>query len=278
MNEIMTLLKEMDILDVLDIALVSIVIYFALKFIRSKGADKLAVGVIILVVLQLVCTALELQSMLFLLQNVFQVGIIAIFIIFQPELRTALEKVGAEPLKNIRSMTRDTNAYISVIDQICASVSDLASTKTGALIVLERDMKNDNLYSNGTLLDSAVTRNLLNTIFFKMTALHDGAVVIRDGRVHSAACCLPLSTNENGLEAAHTRHLVALGTSERSDALVIVISEESGKISLAMEGKFERFANAQALKARLSEIFVGNMPNDKKKIINIKKKNKNGKD
>ena len=275
LSDFLILLKEMDILDVLDIALVSIVFYFVINFIRNKGADKLAVGVVILVVLQLVCTKLELQSMLFLLQNVFQVGIIAIFIIFQPELRTALEKVGSEPLKNIRNMTRDSNAYIAVIEQICASVADLSSTKTGALIVIERDMKNDNLYSNGTLVDSAVTRNLLNTIFFKMTALHDGAVVIRDARVHSAACCLPLSTNENGLEAAHTRHLAALGTSERSDAVVIVVREESGKISLAIEGKFERFANAQALKARLGELIVGNIQGEKKKIINIRKNTNN---
>lgn len=254
MGDLITIFKEMNILDVLDIALVSLVIYYSYKFIRSRKIDKLALGVILLIIIQVICINLELKAMQFILTNIFQVGIIAIIVIFQPEFRGALEKMGAEPIKNIRSMTRDTSNNSAMIEQICSAVADMSANKIGSLIVIERDMKTDDIYSGGTVLDSAVSRNLINTVFFKMTALHDGAMIIRNKRIHAAACCLPLSTSESDQEAAHTRHLAALGTSERSDALVVVTSEESGKISLAIGGKFERFANAQALRARLSEL------------------------
>lgn len=271
MDEIKALLSEMSVIDFVDIALVSLIIYYVYSFIKSRGVYKLAVGVVILILLQIISEAANLSAMGFILQNVFQVGTIALIIIFQPELRSALEKVGNEPIRNIRIIKHDASKYPAMLDQICAAIADMSANKVGSLIVIERDQANDHLYSNGTLLNSDVTRNLLNTIFFKMTPLHDGAVVIRNFKIHSAACCLPLSTTENGQEAAHTRHLAALGMSERSDAVVIVTSEESGRISLAIDGRFEKFANAQALKARLTEIFVGSVQNEKSRGRDKKK-------
>ena len=255
LSDFLILLKEMDILDVLDIALVSVVFYFLINFIRNKGADKLAVGVVILVVLQLVCTALELQSMLFLLQNVFQVGIIAIFIIFQPELRTALEKVGTAPISNIKNMSVDIKnaSYISnAISIISEAVCDLSMEKTGALIVIERSTKLGDHIKTGTILNAQLTTPLLKNVFFNKAPLHDGAVILRNYRIFSAGCFLPLSTKEDIISDLGTRHRAAIGISELSDAIVIVVSEETGNISIANNGTLKRNYSYKTLKAELS--------------------------
>lgn len=269
---------EMDILDVLDICLVWILLYLACTFIRERRAGKLAVGVMVMLALQLVSDALELRAMQSILQNVFQVGLIALIVVFQPELRSALEKVGAEPFKSIKSFTddRDINAYNEIIDNICEAVCDMSLDKTGALIVIERGTKLEDFIRSGTIINSDVSSFLLKNIFFNKAPLHDGAVIIRDTKIRAAGCFLPLSTNVDIVKDLGTRHRAAIGMSENSDAAVIVVSEENGIISIAFDGKLTRNYDYTGLRKALCSFMLPKAEKTQLKKRIFKKESEDG--
>jgi diadenylate cyclase len=175
--------------------------------------------------------------------------------LFQPELRSALEKVGDTPLSGIRNITaesRDLAAMNADIDAICTAVSDLARDKVGALIVIERSTKLGEYIKSGVLVDAAISPHMLRNIFFNKAPLHDGAVIIRSGRICAAGCFLPLSTKEDINKDLGTRHRAAIGMSEISDAAVIIVSEETGVISLSTNGNLQRNYNYNSLKQALN--------------------------
>ena len=178
-------------------------------------------------------------------------------IVFQPELRAALEKVGGTSfsgLKNITTDLRESSALNSEIEVICNAVSDLARDKVGALIVIERSTKLGEYIKSGIVVDSVLSEQILKNIFFNKAPLHDGAVIIRDKRVHAAGCFLPLSAHNDIHSDLGTRHRAAIGLSETSDALIIVVSEETGNISIALDGNLKRNYNYTSLKQELNEI------------------------
>ena len=264
-------ITTVEISDVIDIALVSIIIYYAFVFIRDRRAGKLAIGVLVMVVLQIISGLLDMRTMKFILENVFQVGLIAIIVVFQPELRSALEKVGTEPLKGFKGMSDQKNvqAREGVVSCICDAVCDLSKDKTGALIVIERGTKIGDVIKSGTVIDAESTPFLLKNIFFKNAPLHDGAVVIRGGRIYAAGCFLPLSTNSDIIKDLGTRHRAAIGMSENSDAVVVVVSEENGTISVACEGNLKRNFNFASLRRELLKLLV--VPeNDSQKSVGSK--------
>ena len=225
-------LSTVGFFDILDILLVAFILYSAYKFMRDRRAGKLSVGILIIVGVLTVSNLLNLRAVNFLLENFFQVGLIALIVVFQPELRSMLEKIGNSSLKNF-NRGNETEVYVN---EICNAVEALSKDKTGALIVLERSTKLGDHMKVGTVIDADITSALIGSIFFPNTPLHDGAVIIRDGRLFMAGCFLPLSQTSEINQKLGTRHRAALGVSENSDALVIIVSEETGTISVAFDG------------------------------------------
>ena len=242
--------------DVIDIALLAVVLYYVYRFVRERRAGKLALGLGILVVLYALTTIFEMYAMSFLLQNVFQVGLLALIILFQPELRAALEKVGGDPLRSIRSLTepKEVAEATRAIDNICIAASDMARDRTGALIVIERTTKLGDIMKTGVQLDAVISQSLIKNIFFNKAALHDGAMIIRDNRIAAAGCFLPLTQNTQISKDKGTRHRAGVGVSEVSDAVVIIVSEETGEISLALGGSLLGGQNYTTLRQQLTQL------------------------
>lgn len=247
-----------DVIDVIDIAILAVILYYIYKFIRNRRAGKLALGVLFIVMFLFLSELLEMHAMQFILKNVFQVGMISLVIVFHPELRSALEKMGGESIKGFKSIgeQRSSDLYIGVIRDICEAVADMAEQKTGALIVFERSTRLGDVTQPGTFIDAKVSVSLVRNIFFNKSPLHDGAMIIRDGRIYAAGCVLPLSSNTDTVKELGTRHRAAIGMSENSDAVVVVVSEETGVISLAYEGVIKRNYTETELKNDLTEFLA----------------------
>ncbi len=237
-----------DLSAFFDIIFVSVLFYFGYKFIKERRAGKLALGVMLLFAVHFVSNVFDFYVMQFLMQNIFQVGIITLVILFQPELRSALEKVGAQPLKGLKSIgEKDTTSTEHMIEEVAEAAWDMSRSKTGALMVFERTTMLGDLGITGTIIDAEPTSFLIKNIFFNKAPLHDGAVIVRNNRLYSAGCLLPLSDNPDIIKDLGTRHRAAIGMSENSDALVVVVSEETGCISVALEGKLTRNYNKETL-------------------------------
>lgn len=255
-NNISRNLSTFRVADAVDIAVVAVILYYVFKFIRDRRAGKLAVGIITLLLLLVVSSLINMRVMNYLMKNVFQIGIIAVIILFQPELRAALEKVGGGSLKGVRSFGDFKNAddgKAELISAVVQAATELSEIKTGALIVFERTTKLGDMILTGTVVDSAISVPIIKNIFFKNTPLHDGAVIIRDNRLYAAGCLLPLSSSQELTRDLGTRHRAAIGMSENSDAVVLVVSEETGVISIASEGKLLRGYDAEGLRTVLTE-------------------------
>ena len=252
---VVSAVKGMGILDVVDILLLTFVLFFVYRFIRDRRAGKLLIGLGCVLALSLLGDALALPATRFIFSDIRQIGVIAILILFQPELRSALEKVGGTPLSGFRNITADARDMAMInaeIEAICTAAGDLSRDKVGALIVMERSTKLGEYIKSGVTIDALISPYILKNIFFNNAPLHDGAVIIRAGRICAAGCFLPLSTNDDINKDLGTRHRAAIGLSEISDALVIVVSEETGTISLAVDGKLERNYNYNSLKQALN--------------------------
>ena len=249
-----------NLFDVLDIALIAILLFYLYRFIRERRAGKLAIGVVLLLVLEIISGWLELSAVGFVLEHIFEVGLLALVIIFQPELRSMLEQVGGDSLKGIKNLASDSREQSKrqFIANVCMAVCDMAKEKTGALIVIERTTKLGDVASTGTILNAEVSSDLLQNIFYDKAPLHDGAVILREGRVAAAGCFLPLTEKSNIKRELGTRHRAALGMSENSDAVVLVVSEETGVISIALGGYLTRNYDYVGLQKTLSALLSDN--------------------
>lgn len=242
-------------LDIVDIALVAILIYYVLKFIRDTRAAQLLKGIVLLIVLFQLAKALQLQATEYILNSTLEFGLLAVIIVFQPELRSALERLGRRgkltslPFFSSERGT-DEEALEDSIRNITDAVADMSATKTGALIVLEQETKIGEIINTGTKVDAAIVTDVITNIFYPKAPLHDGAMIIRDGRIAAAGCFLPLTTKQIDSELG-TRHRAGIGVSEISDAIVILVSEETGIISVAREGQLQRRITPDALKTLL---------------------------
>lgn len=277
-------LKSIRVTDIIDIILVAVMFYYVYKFIRERRAGKLAAGLLILLLVLLLSNILDMRAMQFIMQNLFQVGMVAVIVVFQPELRSALEKVGAEPLKGLRSISEkpgNDTSTIAMINEVTEAACDMSLDKTGALIVIERTTKLGDIIKTGTVVNADTTAFLIRNIFFKNAPLHDGAMIIRDGRVFAAGCFLPLSANNDIIKDLGTRHRAAIGMSENSDAVIVVVSEENGTISVAVEGELKRNFSYNSLKAELTRLLLNEKPTDsenRKRGLRFTKKQKEAKD
>jgi len=250
--DIFTLVRWTDILDII---IVAYVIYKLLIFIRETRALQLVKGIGILLVVFQISVWVNLNAVNFLLRNALQVGILAILIVFQPEFRRALEQVGRSSVGrwfgNDEQGSRATQ--IQTIDEIIRAAEHMSSSSTGALIVIEKETKIGDIISTGVLLGADVTAELLVNIFVPNTPLHDGAVVIRGNKIEAAACFLPLSQNSRLSKELGTRHRAGIGMSENSDAIVVIVSEETGRISVAQDGDLKTDLNVEKLTEILTE-------------------------
>ena len=246
--------------DVLDIAVLAVLIYKGFTLVKETRAGGLLKGIAVMAVAYLLMSYFGMKAMAFILKKVFDVGLLALVMLFQPELRRSLEKMGHSKvakipvLSSIGSENSETIAakWSVAIEAICDACEDLSSTTTGALIVIERETKLGEQIDTGTVLNAVPSKELFGNIFFKNTPLHDGAVIMRDGMILAAACFLPKPQKEETInKALGSRHRAAIGMSENSDALVIVVSEETGTISVAENGELSRSFSRDSLKKLL---------------------------
>lgn len=250
---------SMTVVDVLDILVLFAVIYWGYRFIRERRAGRLAIGLLLVVGVALLSAVLEMRAVSALLLNMYQVGLLAIVVIFQPELRDALEKMGNTP-SNFHKLGNNNPAGVgvaSLISVLSEAVCAMSAEKTGALIVIERGTRLGEFITTGEELDAVPSTALIRNLFYDKSPLHDGAVVIRDGRICAAGCILPSAQNESVFINMGTRHRAAVGISEISDAVVLVVSEETGTISIANNGIIKRDYDSGSLKEDLFLLLAG---------------------
>lgn len=266
LDYIFSYLKLIRVSDFIDIFLVAVIIFYLIKWLQETRAMQLVKGIVLLFVVTVLSDWANLTVINYILSAVVQVGVFAIVVIFQPELRSILEKMGRSKVGRILDFATMNSESVkagenAIFDEIVNAVDDLSKTKTGALIVIERDTKLGDHTKRGIKLDADISSELIENIFFKNSPLHDGAVIVRNGRIHSAGCLLPLTSNNNLSSELGTRHRAALGISEVSDALIIVVSEETGKISIAIGGALTRNVSREPLRHAL-ERFLSTDEND----------------
>lgn len=259
-------ISHISVFDILDIVIVSVIFYYLFKFISDRRAGRLAVGILFVVVALFISDVLNMRTLNFLIENVLQVGIIGLLILFQNELRSFLEKMGGSSIigsinkKTAGDMQRIMECINNVVDS-CVSFSE---NKTGALMVFERNTKLGDVIRTGTIINSDPSSYLIKNVFYNKAPLHDGALIIRDFRLYAAGCFLPLSQGENIIKELGTRHRAAIGMSENSDSVVVVVSEETGAISIAVNGTLTRDYDENSLKDALKKYLIGE--DDKTKI------------
>lgn len=244
--------------DILDIVCLGAIFFALYLFMRDRRAGKLTIGVLFLVVIYFLGNFLQIRAVGYLFQHLFSYGVIALLVIFQPELRAALEQLGALPFRGLKTIgveSRDLSVSPAAVGAIVDAAKAMSFSHTGALIVIERSTKLGEYAQTGTQLNADLTPELLRAVFYDKAPLHDGAVIIRGGRIFAAGCYLPLSEKEDIDKDLGTRHRAAIGLSEESDAVIVVVSEETGVISIAYKGDLYRDFTSVSLRRKLMELF-----------------------
>ena len=287
--------RTMTPIDVVDILVVAYIIYRVMKLLKDTSAARLAKGILILVLIMLFASFLHLTMISWLLRNALSVGVFDLFgseyvgsgysdpsslvVIFQPELRRLLEQIGKGNLSRMLIPDTDPDVVESMIVATVSACADMSRTKTGALIVFERKERLGEIIATGTRVDAAPSAELIKNIFFKNSPLHDGAMIVRAGRVCAAGCVLPLSGNQGLSRDLGTRHRAAVGMSETADSVLVVVSEETGAISVAIGGMLKRHLSPEILQKMLESELLGDelrSKNDKSRIAAIRDKWKGG--
>lgn len=286
-NYVTALMMTFRATDVLDIMIVSFIIYSLIKIVRETRAEQLVKGIIIIIIGFAISELFHLKMLNALFTSFFQFSVLAVLIVFQPELRSALEHIGRSKIgkywngfsssnieeEKIRNIRNCINCVVEV-------ANNFQKSKTGALIVFERQTKLGEIIDTGTIIDAQPSVPMIGNIFFNKAPLHDGAMIIRDGKVHAAGCILPLTKNNNISVDLGTRHRAALGISENSDAVIVIVSEETGTISMAKKGIITRNYTRETLSMALEEDLVPKINNkhteksDRIPIITGRKKGK----
>ena len=240
-------LMMLRVRDILDMAIVAFVFYKILILMKSTRAASLLKGVLVFLAALMLSFVLEMRSITFIMRSLVNWGVLALVILFQPEIRRILEEVGSRRFIAFFSRTEAGTAVEQAIDQTVLACTEMSQSRTGALIVFERENVLDDMVRSGTVLDAAVSSELLKNIFFVKAPMHDGAVIVRNGRVLGAGCMLPLSKNVNLSRDLGMRHRAGIGMSENSDAVVVIVSEETGSISVAIGGMLKRHLKPETL-------------------------------
>lgn len=273
-QQVLGVIGSFRLADFLDICLVAFVVYSVVKFVRETRAIQLFKGILLFGIVYVIITVLEMQASSYLFRSVASNAVVFLIIIFTPEIRHALESVGRNGFSNIslislgKSSKQIMNEKLnSMITAVCRSVSSMSENKIGALIVFERQTLLGSIIETGTSVDALATEELIGTVFFPKTPLHDGAAIIRGDRVAAAGCILPLTKNNALSKELGTRHRAAIGMSEESDAVVVVVSEETGTISIVSKGNIKRDLTSAQLRDTLQDYLIVQEDEKKKGLI-----------
>ncbi|ABR50387.1 protein of unknown function DUF147 [Alkaliphilus metalliredigens QYMF] len=255
MLQVLELFRNIGMRDIADMAIVAFVFYKLYMLIRETRAEQLIKGILVLLIATQLSEWLQLHVINWILRNTMTVGLIALLIVFQPEMRRALEYIGRTKFLTKSIIDIEDEEIKNTVEEVVEAVGSLSRQKIGALLVIEKETGLSEVSETGTYLGAKISRALLINIFIPNTPLHDGAVVIRKGDIMAAGCFLPLTENPNLNKELGTRHRAALGMTERSDAIVIVVSEETGAISIAENGKLSRFLDLDDLRRNLMNTY-----------------------
>ncbi len=269
MKELMdNIIPGIQINDILDILIVAFIIYKLLGLIRQSRAEQLVKGLLLLVVVMVLSGFLHLYTIHWILTNTMTVGLVALVVVFQPELRRALEHLGrGKWLQSFRQVDKTEAQHI--VTEIVDAVESASATKTGMLLVFERQTALEDICETGTIINSDITTELIGNIFYEGAPLHDGAVIVRYDKLYAAGCVLPLSEDQTLPRSLGTRHKAGIGITEKSDAFVVIVSEETGIISYAKDGHITRYVDTKTVEKELLNVYF-NEPDDEK-LRNVKK-------
>ncbi len=278
-NNLLLQLANMEWSDYLDIVVVAFLLYKLLPLFRSAGTLQILKGIVAVFVLAWVTDVLDMYTLNFILTQVMTVGLLALVVLFQPELRRILDHIGNVKLQNILGIQHQPQEFDTVISQTVMACEQMSKERVGALIVFARDNPLEEYFKTGTIIDAQVSEQLLRNIFFPKAALHDGAMIVREGRVTAAGCVLPLSNSKHLSADLGTRHRAGVGISEVSDAVVVIVSEETGTISVAVGGMLKRHLAPQMLERLLrNELIPTENAQEENLALKLKQKlRKNGK-
>lgn len=254
-----------EITDVIDILIIAFVIYKLLRLIQQTRAEQLLKGVIVLVVATFVSELLNLHTLNWILKGAMALGAVAILVVFQPELRRALEYMGRSKIVKAPLTQVDKEKGKQITASIIKAIEGFSKDRVGALIVFEKETALTDVMESGTVVDARISDQLLGNIFYEGSPLHDGAVIIRDGRICAAGCVLPLTRSNAISKELGTRHRAGIGITENSDALALIVSEETGIISMASEGQLSRFLDIKTVEKTLLNMYL----NTEGKAVNI---------
>jgi diadenylate cyclase len=265
-QDVWTQLISMTWSDYLDIIVVAFLIYKITPLLRSAGALRILKAVVMVLLISFVTDLLDMYALNFLVNQLLSVGLLAIVVLFQPEIRRVLDHLGNVQLARILGIEHQTQEMDTVISQTVMACETMSRERVGALIVFARDNPMDEYFKTGTMIEGQVSEQLIRNIFFPKASLHDGAMIIRDGRVAAAGCVLPLSESNRLSADLGTRHRAGVGLSETSDAVVIIVSEETGTISVAVGGMLKRHLAPQTLERLLRSELVSTEKGEEEKL------------
>ena len=250
------IISGIGINDVLDILIVAFIAYKVLGFIRDTRAQQLVKGLLVLVVTFFLSDILNLYALNWILRGTMTMGIIALVVVFQPELRRGLEYVGRSKIVKAPFGQMDKEIAKALTDEFVKAVEDFSASKTGALIILERETALADIAETGTELNADISAQLLGNIFYEGAPLHDGAAIVRGDKIFAAGCVLPLTENKNLNKSLGTRHRAGIGITENSDAIALIVSEETGIISMAIDGRLTRFLDTKTVEKTLLNLYL----------------------
>lgn len=249
-------LSGIRVTDIIDILIVAFVVYKLLGLIKQTRAEQLFKGVLLLVVATFLSEIFNLHTINWLLKGTVALGAFAILVVFQPELRRGLEYLGRSKFVNAPFEQLDKETGKLITSQIAKAIENFSKDRVGALIVFERQTNLTDIMESGTIVDAQISEQMLGNIFYEGAPLHDGAVIIRDGRIYAAGCVLPLTRNNNISKDLGTRHRAGIGITENSDALTLIVSEETGIISMAEDGQLSRFLDVKTVEKKLLNMYM----------------------
>lgn len=256
------IISGFSVTDVIDVAIVAFVVYKILNFIEETRAEQLVKGLVVLVGATFLSNLFNLHTLNWILEGTLTLGVIALIIVFQPELRRALEYIGRSKIirKQFGEMNKERAKQIT--STLIKAVDYFSVGRIGALIILERETALNDIVETGTKVDGRITEELLGAIFYEGAPLHDGATIIRGDRIVAAGCVLPLTQNRTLSKDLGTRHRAGIGITEHSDAIALIVSEETGIISLAIDGKLSRFLDIKTVEKTLLNLYLSQLSND----------------
>ena len=246
------------VLDILDILIVAFIIYKILEFIKETRAEQLIKGLLVLVIATFLSELLNLYTLNWILRGAMTLGLVALVVVFQPELRRGLEYLGRTKIVRPAFGQLDKDRAKHITTEFIKAIDTFSKERTGALIVLERETSLTDMTESGTIVDAEISAELLGNIFYEGSPLHDGAVIVRGDRIFAAGCVLPLSQNKTIGKELGTRHRAGIGITEHSDAVTLIVSEETGIISMAVDGKLSRFLDTRTVEKTLLKLYLNN--------------------